>query len=172
MTNYAQLLRPVGQMLEALNVESFALTIESTGVHVVAQKKPEEQPAPPELSLRVVWQSFRRQKPEPLRGPEAKSGVLELHYTQADIEQEDAVEQSKRTGKGTTADANTLPQILRAVGGYVDQKGGQVLAVKKENQDITIEYESALRSKIVEQFTVATLYDYWVKMYMRRKQRS
>ena len=39
-------------------------------------------------------------------------------------------------------------------------------------QDITIEYESALKQNMTEKFTVATLYDYWVKMYLKRRQRS
>ena len=139
---------------------------------MIAQKKTEKQSAEPELSLRVAWQSFRRPKTEPVREPEATSGVLELHYSQSDIERIDTEERSKRKGQGVSSEAHALPEVLRAVGGYVDQKGGQVLAVKKENQDVTIEYESALRKNIVEQFTVASLYDYWVKMYMRRKQRS
>jgi hypothetical protein len=172
VSNYAQLLRPVGQVLEALKVESFSLTIESTGVHVIAQKKAEKQSPAPELSLRGAWQSLRGQKAEPVRQPEATSGVLELHYSQSDIERIDTEERSMRTGKGVSSEAHALPEVLRAVGGYVDQKGGQVLAVKKEKQDVTIEYESALRKNIIEQFTLASLYDYWVKMYMRRKQRS
>ena len=172
LSNYAQLLRPVGQVLETLKVESFSMTIASTGVHVIAQKKAEKQSPEPELSMRVAWQSLRRQKAELARGPEATSGVLELHYSQSDIERIDTEEQSKRKGKGVSSEAHSLPEILRALGGYVDQKGGQVLAVKKDDQDVTIEYQSALRKNIVEQFTVASLYDYWVKMYMRRKQRS
>lgn len=172
VTNYAQLLRPVGQMLEALKIDSFSLTIEAQGVHVVAEKPPEKPSAPaPELSLRVVWQSFRRHKPEPPREPEAASGVVELHYSQVDIERVDTEEQSKRQEEYGTPAAHTLPQVLRALGGYVDQKGGQILAIKKDNQELTVEYESALRKKIVEQFTEASLYDYWVKMYMRRKKR-
>jgi hypothetical protein len=58
------------------------------------------------------------------------------------------------------------------VGGYVDQKGGRLLRVTKAKEDITIEYESALRKPMTERFTVASLYDFWVKMYLRRKQRS
>ena len=53
----------------------------------------------------------------------------------------------------------------------MDQKGGRLTAVTKGREQITIEYDSALNKKIVEQFTVASLYDYWVKMYMRREQR-
>ena len=172
VSNYAQLLRPVGQMLEALKVESFSLTIESTGVHVIAQQKPETQSSAQELALGVGWQPFRRQKAEPVGEAEPAAQVLELHYSPSDIERIDTEEQAKRKGQGFRSEAHSLPEILRAVGGYVDQKGGQVFVVKKENQEVTIEYESALKKKIVEQFAVAALYDYWVRMYMRRKQRS
>jgi hypothetical protein len=171
VSNYAQLLRPVGQVLETLKVESFSMTITSTGVHVIAHKKAEKQSSQPELSLRVSWQSSRRQKADLAGVPEPTSGELELHYTQSDIERIDTEERSKRKGKVVGSEAHSLPEILRALGGYVDQKGGQVLAIKKDGEDVTIEYESALRKNIVEQFTVASLYDYWVKMYMHRKQR-
>jgi hypothetical protein len=170
--NFSQLLRPVGQMLEPLQIESFSLKIEDGGVHVSAQKREERHPPTQGVSLRVVWQTFRRHKPEPVKEPESPSGVLELHYTQDDIERMDAEERSKRKGTGGTPEAHALSQIFRAVGAYVDQKGGKLLAIRKANDEITIEYESALKKKLTEQFTVASLYDYWVKMYKRRKERA
>jgi hypothetical protein len=168
---FSQLLRPVGQMLEPLQIESFSLKIEdSGGVHVSAQKREERRPPPaPEVSLRVVWQTFRRHKPEPVKEPESPSGVLELHYTRDDIARIDAEEQARRKGTGGTPEAHALSQIFRAVGAYVDQKSGKLLAFSKANDEITIEYESALKKKLTEQFTVASLYDYWVKMYKRRR---
>jgi hypothetical protein len=81
----------------------------------------------------------------------------------------DREEQSKRKEAGGTPEAHALSQLLRAAGGYVDQKGGKLLEVRKANDEVTIEYESALRKKMTEQFTVSALYDYWVKMYLRRK---
>jgi hypothetical protein len=81
----------------------------------------------------------------------------------------DAAERAKRTAAGSTPEAHKLSQILRAAGGYVDQKGGRLLEVRKSFDDITIEYESALKKKMTEKFTVAGLYDFWVKMYLRRK---
>ena len=65
-----------------------------------------------------------------------------------------------------------LAALLRAVGAFVDQKQGRLTSVKMTGQDITIEYESALKQNLTEKFTVATLYDYWVKMYLKRRQRS
>ena len=79
--------------------------------------------------------------------------------------------QSKRTGAPGSPEAHTLSQILRAVGAFVDQKQGRLLAVTKDGQEISIEYESALKRDLTEKFTVASLYDYWVKMYLRRRDR-
>jgi hypothetical protein len=168
--NFAQLLRPVGQMLEPLKLESFSLKIDDSGVYVSGRKRAERPPSPvPEVSLRVVWQALRRKPPDPASEAQPSSGLLELRYTVGDIERRDDEEQSKRKDAGGTPEAHALPQILRAVGGYVDQKGGRLLEVRKAADDLTIEYESALRKKMTEQFTVASLYDYWVKMYLRRK---
>jgi hypothetical protein len=168
--NFSHLLRPVGQMLEPMQIQSFSLKVEDTGgVHVSAQKHEERRPSTPAVSLRVVWQTFRRHKPDAVTEPESPSGVLELHYTRDDIERIDAEEQSKRSGTGGTPEAHALSQIFRAVGAYVDQKSAKLLAFSKANDQITIEYESALKKKLTEQFTVASLYDYWVKMYKRRR---
>ncbi len=166
--NFSQILRPVGQMLEPLQIESLALRIEEGGVSVRAQQRP-AAPAN-EVSLRVSWQIFRRKKPEP--EPQPSSGVLELHYTAEDIARMDTEAQARRTGSGGSPEAHTLSQILRAVGAFVDQKQGRLLGVRVEGQDIAIEYESALRKTLIEKFTVASLYDYWVKMYLRRRTRE
>jgi hypothetical protein len=80
--------------------------------------------------------------------------------------------QSRRQAAGGRPEAHALSQVLRAVGAFVDQKQGRLTSVKMTGQDITIEYESALKQNLTEKFTVATLYDYWVKMYLKRRQRS
>lgn len=168
--NFSQLLRPVGQMLEPLQIESFSLKVEDRGVAVFAAKHEAPQPAP-DVSLRVSWQIFRRKKVEPAQDPQPSSGTLEIHYTHEDIARMDDEGQNKRTGAQGSPEANTLSQILRAVGAFVDQKQGRLLSVTKDGQDISIEYESALKREMTEKFTVASLYDYWVKMYLRRRDR-
>jgi hypothetical protein len=168
--SFSQLLRPVGQMLEPLRIDSFSLKVEEGGVAVFADKQAAPQPAP-NVSLKVSWQIFRRKKPE-TQEPQPSSGSLEIHYSHDDIARMDTEGQGKRTGVPGSPEAHTLSQILRAVGAFVDQKQGRLLAVVKEGQDISIEYESALKRALTEKFTVASLYDYWVKMYLRRRERS
>ena len=170
--NFAQLLRPVGQMLEPLHVQSFSLKVEEGGVSVHAQKREEALAPAPDISLRATWQLFRRKKSEASNEPQPSSGALELHYTHDDIERIDTEAQARRKPTGGSPEAHDLSQILRAVGAFVDQKQGRLIRVTMEGQDITIEYDSALKRSLTEKFTVATLYDYWVKMYLRRRQRN
>ena len=157
-------------MLEPLQIESFSLKVEDGGVAVFAEKHEASRPAQ-DISLKVSWQIFRRKKPEPVHEPQPSSGSLEIHYTREDIARMDVQGQSKRTGASGSPEAHTLSQILRAVGAFVDQKQGRLLSVVKDGQDISIEYESALKRALTEKFTVASLYDYWVKMYLRRRER-
>ena len=157
-------------MLEPLQIESFSLMVQDRGVTVHAEKHETAQAAP-NMSLKVGWQIFSRKKTEPLQDPQPSSGTLEIHYTNEDIARRDTEGQSKRTGAPGSPEAHTLSQILRAVGAFVDQKQGRLLGVTKDGQDISIEYESALKRDMTEKFTVASLYDYWVKMYLRRRDR-
>jgi hypothetical protein len=170
--NFAQLLRPVGQMLEPLQLESFSLKIEEGNVSVQAQRREEQSQRAAEVSLRVTWQLFRRKKSASAPEPQPSSGLLELHYTRDDIARMETEAQSRRQAAGGRPEAHALSQVLRAVGAFVDQKQGRLTSVKMAGQDITIEYESALKQNLTEKFTVATLYDYWVKMYLKRRQRS
>ena len=169
----SKMLRPVGQMLEPLNLESFTLRVDSEKVSVQAQRRVERQPPPPpEMSLRVVWQALRHKKPEPQEEPKPTSGVLELNYTHDEIAHIDDEWKSKRKETGGRPDAHAISQILRAVGAYVDQKQGNLLSVTKDGQELRIEYESLSKQPMSESFTVSSLYDFWIKMYLRRRERS
>ena len=170
--NFSQLLRPVGQMLEPLQIESFSLKVEDSGVSVHAQKREEARAQPPGVSLRVTWQIFRRKKTERENDPQPSSGALEVYYTRDDIARMDTEARGRRQGAGGRPEAHTLSQILRAVGAFVDQKQGRLVGVSMDGQEISIEYESALKRNLTEKFTVASLYDFWVKMYLRRRDRS
>jgi hypothetical protein len=173
-SNYSQLMRPVGQMLESLGVQSFVLTIEGDDFSVRTEQRA-EAPQPPETkSLRAIWQLLRAAKSAPEENPAPSSGVMELHYTPEDIARVEAEGRGRRaeSAPAKAPEAHALSQILRACGAFVDQKEGRILAVKKDHQKITIDYESNLKRRVSEEFTVASLYDYWVKMYLKRRARA
>ncbi|MBM2803724.1 MAG: hypothetical protein HW419_1617 [Deltaproteobacteria bacterium] len=168
----SQSLRLVGQMLEPLNVESFALRVDSEKVSVRAQRRVERQAPAQDLTLRDVWQVFRRKKTDTVQESQPSFETVELNYTYDDIKRLDNDGQSNKRATGGRPDAHALSQILRAVGAYVDQKQGKLLSVTKEGQDLTIEYESMSKQAMTETFTVSSLYDFWIKMYLRRRDRS
>lgn len=163
--SYAQILRTVGQMLEGLEIQSFVLKMEGNDFTVSTRQSPRHQPR----RLRVFWQRLRGKSDKARANP--SSGVLELHYTAAEIGRMNSEGQARRGPTAGTPEAHSLPQLLRAVGAFVDQKGGRLLTVRKEDQKIDFEYTSVLKAKVAQQFTVATLYNYWVKMYLRRSSR-
>ena len=168
-TLYAQLLRPVGQALESQRIETFTITIEGEDVLVEGRKRkePESEIKP----LRGLWQLLRGgMKEADLAGQSTWETVAE-RYTPADLK---LMEEAARVNRGTsggTADAHSPSQILRAVGDFVDQKEGRFLSASKEGQSVTIKYESASKRIVSEEFTVSSLYDYWVRMYLKRSGR-
>jgi hypothetical protein len=166
--SYAQILRTVGQMLEGLEIQSFALKIEGDDFTLSTHQMPQRQ----EKRLRVFWQRLRGKGSGLPGSRKPSSGVLELHYTAADIARMNLEAQAKRGPTAGTPEPHSLSQVLRAVGAIVDQKRGDLLAVRKDNQNIEFNYKSALNAKVTQQFTVPDLYDYWVKMYLRRGKRQ
>jgi len=174
MPNYSGLLRPVGQILESLHIDTFTLRVDDAGVSLRGQKpEPRKEPAAPQaMSLRVVWQALRGKKQEPVEEPQPSSGILELNYSHEDIGRVDDEAKTRRVDAGGRPEAHALSQLLRAVGGIVDQKQGRLISITKDRQEITVEYESTLKQKVVENFTTATLYDFWVRMYLRRSNRT
>lgn len=168
-SNYAQRLRPIGQMLEDLRVESFTLKADGDDFLVQGRKREEPRIPAPEKPLQLVWRLLRRKAPEPEEPPVPSSSIVELRYTAEEITQLDSAGQSRRSGPGTSPEPHAVSQILRAVGAFIDQKEAQLLGVSKDEQNITVEYRSSLNAKVSQEFTIASLYDFWVRMYLRRK---
>jgi hypothetical protein len=146
-------------------MESFALTVEGTIIVIRGRKRKEQIVA--ELPARGFWQLFRASRGGDQRQERDPWETVELRYTPDDLVQLEDDGRSNR-GTGAAADAHSQSQIVRAVGAIIDQKEGKLLALTKEDQKITVEYESALQQRISEEFTVSSLYDYWVRMYLKR----
>jgi len=170
-SSFSELLRPIGEALEPLQVESFTLRIENQEILISAQKREATHP-PVDSTVHSVWELFRRKKVEAPPTPRFSMTTLEMRYSFDEITRMNSEGASKRIAAGEKPDPHALSQILRAVGAFVDQKQGRLLGVTMADHDVAIEYESALKQKTTAQHTVASLYDYWVKMYLHRSERS
>lgn len=170
--NFSQLLRPIGEALKPLQIESFTLKVETEAICISAQKREERHPPPVDSTVQSIWDLFRRKKVEAPPTPRSTLRTLEFRYSYDDLARMDAEGKSRRVAAGEKPDPHALSQILRAAGAVVDQKQGRLLGVTMADHDVAIEYESAFKQKSTEKHTVASLYDYWVKMYLRRRERS
>jgi len=164
--SYAQILRSVGQMLEGLAIQSFVLKIEGNGFTVSTR----QSPRPQEKCLRVFWRRLRGKGANSHDNP--SSGVLELRYTAAEIARMNSDGRAKRGPTAGTPEPHSLSQVLRSVGAFVDDKGGVLETIRKDDHKIEFEYTSVSKTTTTQQFTLATLYDYWVNMYLRRSSRG
>ena len=169
--NYAHALRVIGQRLEALAVESFSLKMDGDDFVIEGRKRTEAPNPVQDTSLRSVWQLLRGKQAMPKEEAEPPPTVVEMRYTPYDIARLDSEEQSNRKAAAGNAEAHSLPQVLRAVGAFVEDKQGRLVAVSMHEQTIRIEYMSVLNERRAEDFTVASFYDYWVHMYLHRKDR-
>ncbi len=104
--------------------------------------------------------------------PPAKTPVT-LHYTPKDLEQLDRAGLRERGRSTQSADFLTLPQIFRAIGGFLDKNNGLLLSLSNNRgaaRDFVfrIEYETAEGERVVDDRPGSTLYDMCVNMYKQR----
>lgn len=165
--SYALLLRPIGQLLEALRIESFALISDGDDL-VVRDKTPgRKQLTPRERALLTEWQ-VTHTRPEDKEGAlRLASGIVEWRMTRQDIERLEGEGRSRRQNPNRTPDIHSVSQMLRVVGALVDHKNGRLLNVTKEDQKVAFEYELADGKRVSEELGVPALYDLWVRIYRR-----
>jgi hypothetical protein len=151
-------------------MESFSVTIEGSDIVVRGHQPMKPQEASLGLSLKSLWRLLAGGDSEP--APPQPFAAVELRYTPAEVVRLDAERKNQRRSSAGAPEPHSLSQILRAAGSFVDQKEGRLLAVTKEGPKINLVYESAAKSMLSEQFSVSELYDFWVKMYLKRAQRA
>jgi hypothetical protein len=100
------------------------------------------------------------------------AGVFEWHVTRDDVERFEREGREKRRAGDQTPDTNAVSQVLRVIGSILDQKGGRMVSVLKDEQVVTLEYELPGGRVAAEEYNVPTLYDFWVRMYMKRAARN
>jgi hypothetical protein len=97
---------------------------------------------------------------------------IELTYSQPEIEVLDAQERAKRLEGNKLPDPHGVSQILRGVGTLLDNRqAASVLAIGYHDQTVTVHYKKRDGRVQQEKQELEYLYDFWVKMYLRRSNR-
>ena len=175
---YAKSLRTIGQALETLQLGAFAL--KRDGNNCVVQGEAQLRPARKfsldneRSALPGIWMRLQRQRLEQEgRSPTAHSSTaLELCYSPADIAQLEREGRARRRDPNGIPYPNSIPQLLRAVGTYLDGKGARLLGLVRRNERVTIYYSMGTRRLYREHLTGPLLHEISVSMYLRRTIRS
>ena len=172
IVTYARALRAIGDALESLHLEAFDLESKDDSYLVRSERKLSSSDKTPTQStlragLRAAWWQLLGQ---PAAQPRSES--IEIRYGAEDIEQLDSKGRSKRTQTKGMSDTSRLSQVLRLVGAYLDLKGACLLGLSVREQQISVRYKTTLGLSRVEEYRVASLYDFSVNMYLQRAYRK
>jgi hypothetical protein len=67
-------------------------------------------------------------------------------------------------------DPYSLSNTLRAVGAFLDRKSDiKLLFASNHGQEIVILYETKGGVRNLEEYPISTIYEFWVKEYVKRK---
>ena len=165
---YAQLLRPIGQMLEALRIESFSVVADGEEFVVRDKTSGRKQLTPREKALLADLQEKHNRPADKSGALKMASGILEWRLTREDIDRLEQEGRGRRREGNLTPDGYAVAQMLRVVGTLVDQNRGRLLKIDKDKDLIVLEYEAPPNRKVREELTLPMMYDAWVRIYKRR----
>ncbi len=172
---YAQPFRAIGQALETLNLQIFE--IEPTGEDFLIRGHLPQPDASANAfspaSLNTVWGNLpplasknrREQNEPPVPLP------IELQYTRKDIERLEQEGRANRTDPNRIPEHSSLSQVLRCVGAYLVLKRARLIKLWRDNDSVSLEYQTSMGSMFKDKLVVGEIYDLWVRMYMQRANR-
>jgi len=166
--NYAKELRTLGQALEARQISSVELEIDS-GVYFVHGKATNLKPG--QTSLARMVRDFLLGSDPNSRAQEGED--ITLRYTTNEIQQLDDDGRAKRKDAGMTPDPYSLSQVLRGAGAYLDNRHEtKLVGVSVNDRWVTLRYRTAAGRIEQAKEDIEYFFNYWVKMYLRRKNRT
>jgi hypothetical protein len=169
---YAGLLRPIGQTLDHLRINSFTVTSDDDGFLVRDKTRNRAQLTPRERTFLTELSAAHTASYEKRDALRLANGIFEWHFTKADIERLEIVWRERRRGTEQAADSHSVSQILRMVGEMIDNRRGRLVSVSKVDDLVTVEFLSSSGQLISEDYTLAMIYNYWVRAYKKRAARS
>jgi hypothetical protein len=152
--SYDQHLRNIGQSLEAQRISVFELKYQNE--RYVVRGHPEQEASL--LTTLRQWQ--KRWRREGLSSS--------LAYALSDIEQLERQGRKKRLRPNRLPDFYSLPNILRTLGAYLNAKGAELIELHKRPLTLTLLYRNREGHPDVEERSIASFYDFFVKLHGRR----
>jgi hypothetical protein len=164
--SYARDLRAIGQALEDKNLTSFALEVEA-GSYVARGTRLE-----PDSGWSLVG-GLRDLVSSLTGGSRRSSNEVELRFTADGIDRIEDGGRAKRRDSHSTPDAHSVSQLLRGAGAYLDRRRNvSLLGITVEDRWVTLRYVNADGRIEQTKQDLEFFYNYWVKMYLQRRNRG
>jgi hypothetical protein len=97
---------------------------------------------------------------------------LELLFTLRDIQLLEEQGKDRRRDPRGMPEPYSLSNILRVIGWFLDdQSGARLILACYHHFQVNLIYETSQGVRRLEEYATSVLYDYWVKLYLRKKQR-
>ncbi|HWP56870.1 MAG TPA: hypothetical protein VNL14_03165 [Candidatus Acidoferrales bacterium] len=169
---FARALRVVGQALEELEVENFCLEWNEREFAVRGEMRalPSGSALP---GFKAVWRNFQDRYlgiGGSRQGSAAAVNSIHVTYTLEDIERLDEEHRRRGVAQEKKPDLYSLPEMLRLVGNYIERKG-RLVRVARFGTQLTIHFVTASGETKIEECDVAWLYDFSIRMYLKRHDR-
>ena len=164
----AGVLRPIGQALENWGIESFSVWPDGSGFMVRDRTHNRAQIQAREKELSSDRRPTDGASDANKAGVRLAAGIVERRLDRSEIEKLESAGRQRRCSANQTPNPHSTSQILRATGEIVDQRLGRLLRITKEGQIVNLNYLSSSGQTVSEDYSTATLYDLWVRMYKKR----
>jgi hypothetical protein len=149
-------LRAIGQSLEAQRISIFKLSHQ--GDRFVVSGEPQEETSL--LAKLRRWQQRNR-----------SAGMSSsLTFTAQDLEQLDRQGRAQRSKPDRLPDFHSLGNILRTVGSHLEAKGAELIELQKEDLSITIVAANRSGHPELEERSLGSFYDLFMRLHAQRKQ--
>ena len=156
--SYDQILRTIGQSLEAQRIRIFELRCQ--GESFVVRGEPDEETSL--LAKLVKWQK-----------PNRRIGLNSSQiFTSQDIDALDRQGRSRRAKPNRLPDFHSLPNTLRTVGSHLEAKGAELIELRKKELSITILANNKAGHPEFEERGIGSFYELFVRLHDKRKRTS
>ena len=174
--NYSKILRVIGQRLEPLRPETYEVVCYDNCYLVRCRVKEDSQGKKEEEKKVRGLAAFLRlwREPEnPRIGEKPHEGTsmnVEFLYSLEELNHEDEEHKEPRRNPNAMPDPYSLSNTLRAVGAFLDRKPDiKLLFASNHGQEVVILYETKAGVRHLEEYPISTIYEFWVKEYVKRK---
>lgn len=169
MPDFAKELRALGQALEKFQFSAFDLELKN-GLYLVIGRTG--------TTDRIKF-SFSRLLRELLHNIMPRTTFtysqdqMDLTFSPEEIQQFDERGKGKRQDPNKMPDPYSISQILRGAGSYLDNRdAARLSSISLRDKWMTVAYESVDGRLEQAKQDLEYFYDFWVKMYMRRSNRT